>query len=211
VQNVSGTRYKSEIIHSIGYDMLDDPIKPTDGYLANLNTSIAGLGGNAKYLKNTLRGKTYYDFEDEWVLSLSGRVSHIVGIGSDISITDRFHMGGDNLRGFANRGSGPRDKATLDALGGEWLYTTSAELSFPVGLPAELGIGGRIFSDLGALGKLSPKNSTTVDDGSLRLSSGVGMTWSSPFGPLGLDYSIPLLKKNYDQIERFRVNFGTRF
>ena len=78
-------------------------------------------------------------------------------------------------------------------------------------MPAELGIGGRLFSDVGAVGKLSPTNSTTVDDGSLRLSSGLGMTWVSPFGPLGLDYAIPLLKKDYDQVERFRVNFGTSF
>ena len=211
VQTVTGTKYKSEISHSIGYDKLNNSKKPTDGYLLNFNTSVAGLGGNDKYLRNTLRGRTYYEFEDQWVLSLSGRFSHILGIGSDISITDRFHMGGDNLRGFANRGAGPRDTGTLDALGGEWLYSTTTELSFPLGLPAELGLGGRVFSDWGALGKLSPKNSKTVDDGSLRLSTGFGMTWSSPSGPLGIDYSIPLLKKDYDQIERFRVNFGTRF
>ena len=211
VQKAAGTKYKSEITHLIGYNKINNPISPTDGYFVNFKTSIAGFGGNDKYLRNVLRSKKYFEITDEWSFSLGGRISNILGIGSDVSITDRFHMGGDNLRGFAARGAGPRDTATLDSLGGEWLYGATAELKFPRGLPAELGIGGRLFSDVGAVGKLSPTNSTTVDDGSLRLSSGLGMTWVSPFGPLGLDYAIPLLKKDYDQVERFRVNFGTSF
>ena len=211
VQDVTGTKYKSEVSHSIGYDKRDNSQSPTEGYFLNLDTAIAGLGGNVKYARNVLRGANYYEFKDQWVLTVGGRFSHIVGIGQDVNILDRFHLGGDNLRGFANRGAGPRDTATDDSLGGEWLYNGSAELTLPVGLPAELGIAGRVFTDFGAAGKLSPKNSTTVDDGNLRLSAGVGMTWISPFGPLGLDIGIPLLKEDNDEIENFRINFGTRF
>ena len=211
VQDVTGTKYKSEVSHSIGYDKRDNSQSPTEGYFLNIDTAIAGLGGNVKYARNVLRGANYYEFKDQWVLTVGGRFSHIVGIGQDVNILDRFHLGGDNLRGFANRGAGPRDTATDDSLGGEWLYNGSAELTLPVGLPAELGIAGRVFTDFGAAGKLSPKNSTTVDDGNLRLSAGVGMTWISPFGPLGLDIGIPLLKEDNDEIENFRINFGTRF
>lgn len=211
VQDVTGTKYKSEVSHSIGYDKRDNTQSPTEGYFLNLDTAIAGLGGTVKYARNVLRGANYYEFKDQWVLTVGGRFSHIVGIGQDVNILDRFHLGGDNLRGFANRGAGPRDTTTDDSLGGEWLYNGSAELTFPFGLPAELGIGGRVFTDFGAAGKLSPKNSTTVDDGNLRLSTGIGMTWVSPFGPLGLDIGIPLLKEDNDEIENFRINFGTRF
>jgi outer membrane protein insertion porin family len=211
VQNVTGTSYKSEISHSLGYDKRDNSIKPTDGYFLNLDTSLAGLGGDDKYIRNIFRGGTFHALADQWVLSFGGRLGYISGIGQNVSISDRFHMGGDNLRGFADRGSGPRDLNTMGSLGGEWIYSASTVLNFPVGLPAELGVGGRLFSDMGAIGKLSPKNSTTVDDGSPRLSTGVGLTWSSPFGPLGIDFAIPLLKKDYDQIERIRINFGTRF
>ena len=211
VQDDTVINYKSEVSHSIGFDKRDNSYSPTEGYFLNLNTAIAGLGGNVKYARNILRGATYYEFKDQWVLTIGGRFSHIVGLGQDVNILDRFRLGGDNLRGFANSGAGPRDTATDDALGGEWLYNGSAELSVPVGLPAELGISGRMFTDFGAAGELSPKNSTTVDDGNLRLSTGIGMTWVSPFGPLGVDFGIPLLKKDYDEIENFRINFGTRF
>ncbi|MDE0993868.1 MAG: outer membrane protein assembly factor BamA [Rhodospirillales bacterium] len=211
IQDDTVINYKSEVSHSVGFDKRDNSYSPTEGYFLNLDTAIAGLGGNVKYARNILRGATYYEFKDQWVLTIGGRFSHIVGLGQDVNILDRFHLGGDNLRGFANSGAGPRDTATDDSLGGEWLYNGSAELAVPLGLPAELGISGRMFTDFGAAGKLSPKNSTTVDDGNLRLSSGIGMTWVSPFGPLGVDYGIPLLKKDYDEIENFRINFGTRF
>ena len=211
IQDDTVINYKSEVSHSVGFDKRDNSYSPTEGYFLNLNTAIAGLGGNVKYARNILRGATYYEFKDQWVLTIGGRFSHIVGLGQDVNILDRFRLGGDNLRGFANSGAGPRDTATDDSLGGEWLYNGSAELAVPLGLPAELGISGRMFTDFGAAGKLSPKNSTTVDDGNLRLSSGIGMTWVSPFGPLGVDYGIPLLKKDYDEIEKFRINFGTRF
>ena len=211
VQDDTVINYKSEVSHSIGFDKRDNSYSPTEGYFLNLNTAIAGLGGNVKYARNILRGATYYEFKDQWVITIGGRFSHIVGLGQDVNILDRFHLGGDNLRGFANSGAGPRDTATDDSLGGEWLYNGSAELAVPLGLPAELGISGRMFTDFGAAGKLSPKNSTTVDDGNLRLSTGIGMTWVSPFGPLGVDFGIPLLKKDYDEIENFRINFGTRF
>ena len=211
IQDDTVINYKSEVSHSVGFDKRDNSYSPTEGYFLNLNTAIAGLGGNVKYARNILRGATYYEFKDQWVLTIGGRFSHIVGLGQDVNILDRFHLGGDNLRGFANSGAGPRDTATDDSLGGEWLYNGSAELAVPLGLPAELGISGRMFTDFGAAGKLSPKNSTTVDDGNLRLSTGIGMTWVSPFGPLGVDYGIPLLKKDYDEIEKFRINFGTRF
>ncbi len=211
IQDVVGTRYKSEITHSVMYDKRDDLLNPTSGYFANLDTSLAGLGGNIKQLRNILRGGTFYELKDEWVLSVGGRAGYIVGLGEDVLLLERFHAGGDSIRGFETRGVGPRDTATQDALGGEWVYTGSLEVKFPIGLPAELGIGGRMFTDFGSAGSLTPVNSTTEDSGSIRASAGLGMTWTSPFGPLGIDLGFPLVSESYDKEELLRINFGTRF
>lgn len=211
IQNAEGSRYKSEVTHTIQYDRRDNVLDPTDGYFVNLTTGVAGLGGDVNTFSNTLRGGKYFELSDQWVLTLGGRAGYIVGLGEDVDILDRYHVGGDNLRGFETRGADPRDTGTDDALGGEWIYTGTAELRFPLGLPAELGIAGRVFTDIGSAGGLAPKNSTTEDSGSLRLSSGIGMTWVSPFGPLGMDMGFPILKEDYDKEELFRVNFGTRF
>ena len=50
-----------------------------------------------------------------------------------------------------------------------------------------------------------------LDSSSVRAAAGVGVTWTSPIGPISLDFGQALLKENYDQTEAMRVNFGTRF
>jgi outer membrane protein insertion porin family len=45
----------------------------------------------------------------------------------------------------------------------------------------------------------------------IRSSVGVGLIWDSPFGPLRFDYSVPLSKQSYDQVQQFRFGGGTKF
>ena len=145
------------------------------------------------------------------MLTFGGSAGYIVGLGTDVDVLERFLIGGANLRGFATRGVGPRDTTTKDALGGEWMYTGSMQLSFPVGLPEEMGVSGRTFTDIGSSGKISPTASFVKDTGSMRLSVGGGLTWQSPFGPIGLDTAVPIIKEDFDITENIRINFGTRF
>jgi len=74
-----------------------------------------------------------------------------------------------------------------------------------------LGVSGRLFTDFGSAGELATNRSNIEDTGSLRASVGLGLTWKSPFGPLGLDLGIPVVKESFDETELVRVNFGTRF
>jgi len=163
------------------------------------------------YLKNIVSGAQYYSFAKDWILTGSGRVGYIVGLGEDVEIVDRFFLGGDSLRGFATAGVGPRDRNTRDSLGGEWLYNGTIQLVMPLGLPEELAFNGRIFSDFGSLGGVNPSNSAVFDSASLRASLGAGIGWVSPFGPINVDVGFPILKESLDEKENLRVNFGTRF
>jgi outer membrane protein insertion porin family len=149
---------------------------------------------------------------EQWVVSISGAAGHIAGFGGDeVNLIDRFFVGGDDLRGFSTDGIGPRDLDSNDALGGEIYYTGSIQMTFPLGLPDELAIRGRVFTDLGSLWKLDDSGPDVADDNSLRASVGIGLTWVSPFGPIGIDLGQAVLKESYDDTEIFRVNFGTRF
>jgi outer membrane protein insertion porin family len=91
------------------------------------------------------------------------------------------------------------------------MYRGSTELTFPLGLPEELGLAGKLFTDIGSVGKLSPSGSDVHDTGSLRVSVGTGVTWVSPFGPIAVDFGVPVIKEDFDEDENVRVNFGTRF
>lgn len=135
------------------------------------------------------------------------------GLGEDVKLLDRFYIGGNEVRGFKTDGIGPRDKDTDDALGGEIFYASSLQLSFPLGLPQELDIRGRVFTDVGSSWQMAEQGmGDLVDDSSApRLSVGTGLTWVSPFGPLGIDLGFALLKESFDKTEILRLNFGTRF
>lgn len=201
----------SEVGHTITYDKRDNVITPGNGYMLKFETDVAGLGGDLQHARNVGSYGTYYSLADQWVVSLTGKAGYIAGLGKDVALSERFFVGGEDVRGFETSGIGPRDSATNDALGGEWMYSTSLAMTFPSGLPEEFAVGGRIFTDLGSSGSLSPVNATTVDESSLRMSAGIGFTWQSPFGPLGLDFAYPILKEDFDEEEFVRINFGTQF
>jgi outer membrane protein insertion porin family len=211
IKSSSGDLITSQVAHTITYDARDVVMKPTEGHIVRLNTRIAGLGGDNKYLRNSFKSAKYYPIADKWIASITGKFGHIVGLGKDIHVLQRFNVGPDTIRGFAPRGIGPRDSRTKDALGGEWFYSGSLELSFPLGLPNSLPIGGHAFTDIASIGKIEPNPSYVLDDSSLRAASGIGLTYQSPFGPLGIDTAIPILKEDYDITENIHFNFGTRF
>ena len=214
VQDAEGTDVVSEVSHALTYDRRDSRINPSTGYYTKLTTDVAGLGGDVRYLRNRFDTGYYYPVTKEWVASLTGGVGYIFGLGEDERLLDRFFIGGEEIRGFANDGVGPRDRDTDDALGGQWFYATSAQLTFPLGLPQEYAIRGRVFTDVGASWDLSTDagdEDLVEDSASPRVSIGTGITWLSPFGPLGVDLGYPIVKESFDKTELFRVNFGTRF
>ncbi len=211
IQAQEGEEITSAVSHSLVYDNRDSKILPTEGYKVGLYNTIAGLGGTVFHFKNQLSGTYYYPLEDQWVVSAKGRLGHIVGLGEDVKIQNRFFLGGDSLRGFESSGLGPRDRASTDALGGEYVANGSLELRFPLGLPNEYQISGTAFSDFGTVTELNPTDANTLDSSSLRSSLGLGISWISPMGPIGIDYAIPVMKEDYDKTEYFRFSFGTRF
>ena len=74
----------------------------------------------------------------------------------------------------------------------------------------ELGIKGRTFWDLGALGKPDNFNRQKIDYSSkIRQSVGFGFDWMSPMGKINIDFGFPIVKERYDETEVFRLNFGT--
>jgi outer membrane protein insertion porin family len=213
IREQEGKRVVSEIGYSLLYDRRNDPRLPTQGYALRLNQELAGLGGAARYLR-TVAGAEYHRplWVGEVVGTLAVDVGHVLGLGKDLSIADRFFIGGDSFRGFRNSGIGPRDADTLDSLGGRAYYVTTAEMSFPVGLPRDLGVRGSVFTDMGALwgpGVASPTG--ILDSTAPRVTYGAGLSWMSPVGQIRFEFAWPLKTEEFDYTERFRFSFGSRF
>jgi outer membrane protein insertion porin family len=211
IREQQGSAITSQIGQALTLDRLDNRIEPSDGYILQLQTDLAGFGGDVRYLRNRVSGTQYYPLGGQLIGSIGGAAGYIYGLGDNIRIIDRFFLGGATLRGFAPFGAGPRDVATNDSLGGNWFYSGTLEVTFPLGLPDEFGIRGRVFNDIGSVGGTDRTSVNTNDTKSLRAAAGVGLAWRSPFGPISIDLGWAYLKEDFDDTEVLRFNFGTRF
>ena len=212
VKEQEGSRVKSELGQGLVYDTRDSRFSPREGMIVRYNLDLAGLGGSVKYVRNRVNAVQYFPLSDDIVGSVGVGGGYIYPLEDITRLIDRFYLGGATLRGFKNFGVGPRDTVSEDALGGDWFYTGTGQVTFPIGLPSELGIRGRAFTDLGSLGKAESDTISNVNDtGSLRMSVGLGISWSSPFGPVSMDFARAVLREDFDETEVFRFNFGTRF
>jgi outer membrane protein insertion porin family len=213
-----GVTWLSQIGQTLTYDTRDSRLDPRDGYVLRLGTDLAGLGGDVAYVRARLDGNYFIPFErwlgdPDYVLSISASGGIMKSFDNKPErIVDRFFLGGENLRGFAIAGAGPRDLSTSseDSLGGRIIWTQSTEMRFPLPLPSEIGLLGRAFVDVGSL---SDVNSGTGirDDSSPRVGVGLGVSWRSPFGLINIDLAQAVVKKSYDETQVFRFGFGTRF
>lgn len=213
IRDQEGERNTSAISQRLSYDSRDSTIFPTEGLMYWLDTELAGIGGDAQYVSGRTGASWFYPFFDNnVVLNLLAETGGITGYGDeDVRINERFFLGGRTFRGFEDGGVGPRDGNTDDSLGGNYFYRGTAEASFPLGLPEELGIKGHLFSDFGSLFNLDDSGVEIQDENSIRVSAGAGVSWRSPFGPVRLDFATPLADEEFDEEEVVRFNFGTRF
>lgn len=216
VKEQKGTTLTSSIGHEMMLDKRDSKLNPTTGYYIRLNNDFAGLGGDSKYIRTKIGGAYFLPIADKWTLTTGAEAGYIFGLGQNVRINDRFFLGGENLRGFEFAGVGPRDLTGTadDSLGGNRFARTRVEMSFPTGLPDEFGVRGRVFNDAGILDEVDATplpGENFKQDSALRMSVGAGVTWASPFGPIGIDLAKAILKESYDKTEFFRFSFGTRF
>jgi len=209
IRRQAGKTYTSEVGTVITWDRRDDRQLSTKGWVVRWSTELGGLGGTEHFLRNRADAAIYFPLIQDFVLSFQGSAGAVFGIRDDVKIAQRFFIGGDTLRGFQTAGIGPRDGN--DSLGGKYFYTTTGEISFPLGLPKELNIVGKGFIEAGSLWGTDDVGPTIRDSSALRVTAGVGIQWVSPFGPLRLDYSFPIKFQPFDNRQRFNFSFGTRF
>ncbi len=211
IKSQEGQNSASIIGQSFVYDKRDNKMAPTSGLMLRFSQDFAGVGGDNTFLKHELRSDYYVPLAKKWTYVMNGAVGNILGIGQDVRINHRFFAGSEQIRGFANAGIGPRDVATEDPLGGNTYYALSNEVRFPLGFSDDMGITGAAFADVANLYDLDQAGAGIVSNSALRASAGLGVAWTSPFGPLRIDFALPLMKENYDKTEAIRFRFGTNF
>jgi outer membrane protein insertion porin family len=231
ILNEAGTTLLSQMSQVLSLDYRDSKLAPHTGYLAELGTDFAGLGGEARFIRTNLNASYYIPLDrftgnSDWDIKLAAGVGYLFTLGRQEQIIDRFFLGGDNLRGFETGGAGPHDAISGDPLGGRFLWTSTAELRFPLPVSPDLGLSGRTFVDVGALTQAdfgsnsfgsrgcveqSGQPCQIVASAAPRIGAGVGISWRTQFGLINIDLTPFVVKQPHDQTQLFRFGFGTRF
>lgn len=205
---------------SARYRDIDDLLRPTSGLELSLSGEMVGgfLGGEESLTKLTHSANLYVPLsENEMGHRTVLHLDHFFGLANefggsdDVFLTERFYMGGQNLRGFDFRRAGP--KQFNRPLGGEASYTATAEISFPlVATRMANDVRDRellrwvLFTDIGFLG-------TEIDDPTfreMRATSGIGIRIEIPFleVPIALDLGWPWLYEESDDRRQLFFNIS---
>jgi len=227
IVQLQGYTLLSQVSQAMTLDHRDSKVEPHSGYELSLGTDVAGLGGNAEFVRTNVNGQYFipldrYTGNSDWGIALTASAGYLFNEGKQEQIIDRFFLGGDNLRGFQIGGAGPHDAVTGDPLGGRFIWTQSTELRFPLPISADLGLSGRAFVDVGGLTQANFVNSSSCKEANgqpcevfaspaPRLGAGVGISWHTQFGLLNVDLAPFVIKQKFDQTQIFRFGFGTRF
>jgi outer membrane protein insertion porin family len=219
---LNGPQWVSTIGSTVAYSSVDNPKAPHEGLRAELRQDVAGLGGDADFLKTTGDVRYYHDLGSDVVAMARGQGGYVLPYGNQpLPFVSGFFGGPQFVRGFAPNGFGPRDLTaytTQDNIGGSQFWASTAELQSPIpGLPPEIALKAAVFADAGSLWgyrgqtyfpALSPSLMAVGDSRQIRSSIGSSLIWDSSFGPLRVDYAYPISKASYDVTQRVHFGFG---
>jgi len=182
-------------------------LDPTYGDRVTLKvTPYADLGGGRPFTVARLDGSIYRPLTEDRRIVAAFRAAYGVILGDrlrEIPANKRLYSGGGGSnRGYGYQLAGPID-LDEDPLGGRSLVEVGAELRIRVG--KRFGIvpfieGGRAYRGM-----------TPDLSAGLLWSAGIGVRYYTAFGPLRVDFAVPLNRRRVDGRFQFYVSIGQAF
>jgi translocation and assembly module TamA len=191
-----------------GYDGSDSLLDPTRGFRLSgrLSPELSAHGGKFPYARAQIDASAYHPVSDSVVAAGRVRFGTIVGASVfDIAPSRRFYSGGGgSVRGYGYQQLGPRD-IDGDPIGGRGL--------------AEFGVEARIRlkqfgGNFGVVPFFDGGTLTTKempDFSNWRLAAGIGARYYSSFGPIRIDFGVPLNRQQGDGPIAVTVSLGQAF
>ena len=188
-------------------DKKDDPLFPKQGYLLDLYLKSTGylLGGERNYLKLDFSINKYLLISKNSVLASRfklGRIWSWEDSYNDYSY-EKFYLGGSaNMRGWEILKYSTVSNLGVIPFGGTHRFLSNIE--FRNQINQNLGI--TLFFDGGILGE----NFNAIQNSRLGWDIGIGLTISTPLGPVRLDYAVPYMDDEIN-LSNGKINFGVQY
>ena len=188
-------------------DTRNDILYPTFGRLQSALIEVGLPFGDLAYYKLQYLNQAFWPVYGDFVLMLRADIGY--GDGYDakpLPFFKAFYAGGvGSVRGYEAGSLGPRD-IYGNTLGGKRKIVGNAELFYPL-IKGDRSVRISGFFDAGQI----YVNGFEPEFENFRFSTGVGLAWNSPIGPLKFSYAIPLNSIPADKIQRFQFQVGTVF
>lgn len=203
VKRQEGDTTTSSLTLTLSRDTTDDNIFPSTGSKSSFSMGYTGrfLQGDADFNKYELSSAKFFSLPLDTVFSIRGRLGYLQETGGkEAPVYERFYLGGLNsLRGL--RLVGPKDPVTGDEIGGLTMLNFNVDFVFP--LIKNAGIKGVLFFDTGN----AWESGYHISD--MRKTTGVGIRWYSPIGPLRMEWGHVLDRKGTEPASRWEFSIGT--
>ncbi len=196
--------------YGLDYDLRNTTYKPSSGYKTSFYQTLPIVSGNNE-ISNVIVFSKYkkLDKETDMVGKASIYIKAVNSIDdSDVRISKRAKMPYGRLRGFEKEKVGPKDGE--DYIGGNYITTLNLSTNLPGVLNTMENLDFSYFIDIANVWGVDYDSS--VDQSNyIRSSTGIGLDWITPVGPLSFSLTQPITKKGTDRTETFRFNLGTTF
>lgn len=195
---------------SIGWsrDNRDSALAPTSGRYQRAAGEV-GVLADAKYFRGNYQFQQFVPLTKQFTFAFNGELGWGKGLGGNpYPVFKNFYSGGlGSVRGFDQGTLGPRD-VTGSVIGGPKKITINTEIITPfpgAGNDRSLRMFG--FVDAGNVWGENEKLNASL----MRVSTGIGLSWISPIGPLRLAAAVPVRKFAGDRIQKLQFQIGTTF
>jgi|Deesub1362A_J573_1020465.scaffolds.fasta_scaffold00275_17 outer membrane protein insertion porin family len=202
----SGTLAISSIRPAIAYDTRDNPFDPQRGVLVGMSVKVATslLFSETDFVKVIVQGSGYQRLAKWLVFAVSLRGGAAEGLRDteELPLVERFFLGGRNtVRGFEQDTLGPLTRNT--PTGGNAFLLGNLELRWRV------AGSWRVVTFLDA-GNVWIKTED-IDPDDLRYTAGLGIRYSTPVGPIRIDYGQKLDRRPGESKGEIHFSIGHAF
>lgn len=205
-------------------NQLNRGVMATDGSYNKLSAELAVPGSDMTFFTLEYKNRYFIPLNDDYSVKLRTDLGYADGYGSDslLPFYEHYFAGGlGSVRGYRGNSLGPKSTPTdgdaPSAFGGNVLVETGVELIYPLWFVEDrTSLQTVVFVDAGNVfmtecSRVSTNCEAGVDLSELRFSSGLGLTWLSPIGPLDFSISKALNAKSDDDTEFFQFSIGQTF
>ena len=208
IKKQEGSYFTSTAGYAFDYDVRNQKFQTTDGFRSKFTQTLPVYSDSNTVTTGYILDQ-YLTLADV-TTSVGLFLKNAVGLSDDVRISERLGIPRKRLRGFKPGRIGPVDQGD-DHVGGNYAAALSLTTNLPMIAPTLQNFEFNYFLDMGNVWGADYRSSNFDDSNYLRVSTGAGVEWWTPVGPLSLTFSHAIQKRSTDEYEGFQFNIGTTF